>query len=297
MNTFAYMSTKKQPTIPMHRMDANTPFGMQFGYYETDSKYAENTKSEKYIAHRDDYYLFLFIDTEETILTIDFEDIRVQGEQVFYVRPGQVHFTPVMRKAKGYFLAIAPVLIENHFRNQFEKQLTTQKPIMSDSSFSDKLAQTAHLLHTIIQEKPTTFGEQITLNVANAFIGIIAEQYSKQQEELHYSKTRSLFIAHQFQALLLDNVRTLKSPIQYAKALNYSLSHLNESVKITTGFPISYWIHQQVVLEAKRLLYYTNMDVKEIAFSLGYEDPTYFSRLFSKVTGISPGAFRQKFHK
>ena len=57
------MSTKKQPTIPMHRMDANTPFGMQFGYYETDSKYAENTKSEKYIAHRDDYYLFLFIDT------------------------------------------------------------------------------------------------------------------------------------------------------------------------------------------------------------------------------------------
>ena len=170
------MSTKKQPTIPMHRMDVNTPFGMQFGYYETDSKYAENTKSEKYIAHRDDYYLFLFIDTEETILTIDFEDIRVQGEQVFYVRPGQVHFTPVMRKAKGYFLAIDPVLIENHFRNQFEKQLTTQKPIMSDSSFSDKLAQTAHLLHTIIQEKPTTFGEQITLNVANAFIGIKAEQ-------------------------------------------------------------------------------------------------------------------------
>lgn len=125
----------------------------------------------------------------------------------------------------------------------------------------------------------------------------LAIVYSKQQEELHYSKTRSLFIAHQFQALLLDNVRTLKSPIQYAKALNYSLSHLNESVKITTGFPISYWIHQQVVLEAKRLLYYTNMDVKEIAFSLGYEDPTYFSRLFSKVTGISPGAFRQKFHK
>jgi len=39
------------------------------------------------------------------------------------------------------------------------------------------------------------------------------------------------------------------------------------------------------------------MDVKEIAFSLGYEDPTYFSRLFSKVTGMSPGAFRQKFHK
>ncbi len=73
----------------MHRMDANTPFGMQFGYYETDSKYAENTKSEKYIAHRDDYYLFLFIDTEETILTIDFEDIRIQENKYFMSAPAK----------------------------------------------------------------------------------------------------------------------------------------------------------------------------------------------------------------
>ena len=114
MNTFAYMSTKKQPTIPMHRMDANTPFGMQFGYYETDSKYAENTKSEKYIAHRDDYYLFLFIDTEETILTIDFEDIRIQGEQVFYVRPGQVHTCNA--KSERIFFGYRPCINRKSFQ-------------------------------------------------------------------------------------------------------------------------------------------------------------------------------------
>ena len=89
----------------------------------------------------------------------------------------------------------------------------------------------------------------------------------------------------------------MKSPSQYADELNYSLSHLNDSVKITTGFPVSYWIHQQVILEAKRLLYYTDMNVREIAFSLGYEDYTYFSRLFSKVAGMSPNAFRRKFHE
>lgn len=279
------MSKTNQPVIPVHRMDVQTPFGMQFDYYETDSEYAENTKPEKYLAHRDDYYLFLFMDTEETVFTIDFEDIQVQGERIFYVRPGQVHFTPVMRNMKGWFLAIDPALVDNNCRKLFEKQFTTQKPVVLDASISVKLTQTAHLLHTITREKPTAFSEWITLNVANAFIGIIAEQYSVQQEKLPYSQSRSLLIAHQFQALLLDNVRTLKSPIQYAEALNYSLSHLNESVKITTGFPISYWIHQQVILEAKRLLYYTDMNVKEIAFSLGYEDHTYFSRLFSKVTG------------
>ncbi len=291
------MIKKNRQVIPVHKMDDYTPNGVQFNYYEIDREYDENAKPEKYIAHRDDYYLFLFMNTAETVFSIDFEEIRVQGERIFYVRPGQVHFTPVMLKMRGWFLAVDPALVEDNCRNLFEKQFSAQKPIALDAAISAKLTQVACLLDTIIQEKPTAFSGGIILNVVNAFIGIIAEQYFDQQEELHHSKSRSLLIAHQFKALLSDNVRVLKSPIQYAEALNYSLSHLNESVKIATGFPVSYWIHQQVVIEAKRLLYYTDMDVKEIAFSLGYEDHTYFSRLFSKVTGMPPGAFREQFHE
>lgn len=291
------MNKTKQQVIPLYRMDVQTPLGVEFGYYETDSEYAGNTKPEKYTAHRDDYYLFLFMNTEKTVFNIDFEEIQVQGEQLFYVRPNQIHFTPVMRKVKGCFLAINPMLVDNNSRNLFEKQFTTQKPIASSVSVSANLIQTAHLLHTAMQEPPTTFLRGVILNLANAFIGIIAEQYSRQLNELHQTKSRSLSIAHQFKALLSDKFKTMKSPSQYADELNYSLSHLNDSVKITTGFPVSYWIHQQVILEAKRLLYYTDMNVREIAFSLGYEDYTYFSRLFSKVAGMSPNAFRRKFHE
>ena len=291
------MNKTKQQVTPLHRIDVQTPLGVEFGYYETDSEYAGNTKPEKYTAHRDDYYLFLFMNTEKTVFNIDFEEIQVQGEQLFYVRPNQIHFTPVMRKVKGCFLAINPMLVDNNSRNLFEKQFTTQKPIASSVSVSANLIQTARLLHTAMQETPTTFLRGVILNLANAFIGIIAEQYSGQLNELHQTKSRSLSIAHQFKALLSDKFKTMKSPSQYADELNYSLSHLNDSVKITTGFPVSYWIHQQVILEAKRLLYYTDMNVREIAFSLGYEDYTYFSRLFSKVAGMSPNAFRRKFHE
>jgi AraC-like DNA-binding protein len=52
-----------------------------------------------------------------------------------------------------------------------------------------------------------------------------------------------------------------------------------------------------LVSEAKRLLYYTELDIKEIAFKLGYDDHTYFSRLFSKTVSMSPSAFRNKFHE
>jgi AraC-like DNA-binding protein len=133
--------------------------------------------------------------------------------------------------------------------------------------------------------------------MANVFIGIIAEQYANSRMDLSKGKSRQALIAAEFRNLLVKNIKTMKSPSQYAEKLNYSLSHLNESVKSITGFPVSYWIHQQIALEAKRLLYYTDIDVKEIAFSLGYEDHTYFSRLFAKIVGIPPTAFRQKFHE
>jgi len=72
----------------------------------------------------------------------------------------------------------------------------------------------------------------------------------------------------------------------------FSLSYLNEAVKETTGFTVSHWIQQQIMLEAKRLLYYSECSAKEIAHELGYEDHTYFSRLFKKTVGRTPIEFR-----
>jgi AraC-like DNA-binding protein len=51
------------------------------------------------------------------------------------------------------------------------------------------------------------------------------------------------------------------------------------------------------MLEAKRRLFYTNESVKEIAFRLGYDDYAYFTRLFTKVCGISPTRFREIYRK
>ncbi|MDR1200079.1 MAG: AraC family transcriptional regulator [Tannerellaceae bacterium] len=288
----------KQPIIPVHRMDAQTPLGIKFSYIEMTDEYDEiMLKSNKHIIHRDDYYLFLFLETATAAFTVDFEEIRLQGKSVFYIRPGQVHFASSFREAKGWTLAIDSMLVENDYKNTFEGQFLTQKTIALDVSALTRIGETARLLYTTMQAEPTAFSNRIILNLANVFIGIIAEHYANRQENFRHTKSRSALIACQFKELLSENFRTIKSPIQYAQKLNYSLSHLNESVKKDTGFPVSYWIHQQIVLEAKRLLYYTNMDVKEIAFSLGYEDHTYFTRLFSQIAGMPPNAFRRKFRE
>ncbi|KAA6303287.1 MAG: HTH-type transcriptional activator Btr [Candidatus Ordinivivax streblomastigis] len=92
-------------------------------------------------------------------------------------------------------------------------------------------------------------------------------------------------------------MNTQKSPSQYAFLLHISTPYLNESVKSATGFTAGYWIQYEIILEAKRLLFYTDMNIKEISFKLGYEDYSYFTRLFTKIAGASPLQFRKNYQK
>lgn len=292
------MKQTKQEVFPIHKLISQTSLGIEFHDMNLTHKDIETLlKLKKHLVHRDDYYTFLVFESVDVIFSIDFEEIKVQDQSIFYIRPYQVHYGSSFHQMKGWSLSIDSSLIESHYKNIFEEQLLTQKAISIDKFTLTRLEDTARLLSATIQAAPTAFSNGIINNLANVFIGIIAEQYAENQEYLLNSKSRAALIAYQFKKMLAVNFKTIKSPTQYAQNLNYSLSHLNESVKTTTGFPVSYWIHQQIILEAKRMLYHTDMDVKEIAFSLGYEDHTYFSRLFSKQTGMSPNAFRRKFRE
>lgn len=104
--------------------------------------------------------------------------------------------------------------------------------------------------------------------------------------------TRSVEIARQFKKLLAINIKTIKAPSAYASMLNISTGHLNEVLKTVTGSTVSYWIQQGVLTEAKRLLYHSDAEVKEIAHELGFTDYSYFVRSFRKVCGLSPLKFR-----
>ena len=56
-------------------------------------------------------------------------------------------------------------------------------------------------------------------------------------------------------------------------------------------------IQERIVAEAKRALMYSGQTIQEIAFELGFDDPYYFSKVFKKVTGQAPKAFRDKLQK
>jgi len=79
----------------------------------------------------------------------------------------------------------------------------------------------------------------------------------------------------------------------YARALAVSPKQLWAACRRVAGAPPARLIQDRLLLEAKRLLLYTNVSVAEAAYALGFNDPAYFSRLFAKQTGRSPRDFRR----
>ncbi|MBP1991070.1 AraC family transcriptional regulator [Paenibacillus eucommiae] len=73
-----------------------------------------------------------------------------------------------------------------------------------------------------------------------------------------------------------------------------SRSSLRRIVHQNTGYSLNEYVNRLKISEAKKLLTYTSLQIKDIAYKLGFDDAAYFSRLFKKFTGISPNKFREK---
>lgn len=81
---------------------------------------------------------------------------------------------------------------------------------------------------------------------------------------------------------------------QYCQKLATSRDRLQTAVLRATGLTPQTYIHQSILNEARDLLRNTSLQINEIAFRLGYQDPAYFNRFFTRANGVSPGRFRKE---
>ena len=80
----------------------------------------------------------------------------------------------------------------------------------------------------------------------------------------------------------------------YAKKLFISAGHLNDTIKKMTGKNAKSFINERRILEAKRLLFWTETSIQEVAWKTGFKDPAYFTRFFKKHTGVLPASFQKQ---
>jgi AraC family transcriptional regulator, arabinose operon regulatory protein len=94
--------------------------------------------------------------------------------------------------------------------------------------------------------------------------------------------------------LMQKKIHTVVSLQEFASFAKLSLSHFSAVFRERTGYsPIDYFNHLKIQKACQYLLF-TGMTVKETALNLGIEDPYYFSRMFSKLMGISPATYRKR---
>ena len=120
-----------------------------------------------------------------------------------------------------------------------------------------------------------------------------ADTYSKHTNAA--SRITSLFIElleRQFPIDSSENMLKLKTPADFARNLSVHVNHLNRAVKEVTGKTTTTHIASRITKEAKALLLHTDLNISEIAYSLGFEYPTYFNNFFKKHTDMSPKSLR-----
>ena len=101
----------------------------------------------------------------------------------------------------------------------------------------------------------------------------------------------------QLEGLINKNFVDIKSPGKYARLMYVSEKHLNRMVKVSLNKTTSDLITERIILEAKRMLVFSNKTVAEIIDELGYTDSAYFFRFFKKKTSLTPIAFLRQFRK
>lgn len=271
-----------------------------FHVYEVKGKVIQNReyphKTEQ--PHRHAYYeICIFVNGAGSHM-IDFKAFPIKSNSIHFLTPGQVHLISREENYHGYLLVFSRdfyslgIQDEDLLMNLPFFNNNTSEPILNlnDEDFADTLDIIEHLRRDY--KRDTEIREDILRSYLHIFLLKCRYFFNRNYYDKDIIKDPTFLKVNQFRTLVEQNFKKIHLVKEYADLLNESPAHLNKIVKGITGENASEFIIKRIVLEAKRLLIYTDLSNKEISFRMNYDDPSYFSRLFRKKVGVSPSEFR-----
>jgi AraC family transcriptional activator of pobA len=257
--------------IPLHRLAERGKSNFEINRIEKGIIDINYTTSQD--EHRDDYYIFLYQESGNSSLTVDFNDITLSGNLILCIQPGQVHFGNIASDTYAWIIAVASEWVPTDLRVLLLETTISSRPVGVNSDTEEPLFRDVFHLLQRLEVQRSVSSEQMLKSMFNVCAQLFMQVFQQAIEGQSRNNLRPELITRQFKSLLLTNSRIMKSPAEYATSLSITPAYLNEVVKETTDFPVSHWIHQEIILKAKRDLFYT------------------------EVAGISPLEFRQKYPK
>ena len=159
----------------------------------------------------------------------------------------------------------------------------------------EKSLQELKTYATLMQQEFLELRQQKDLvirNLLNAFIIAAARLGTCKSNVVRMDLTQNK-IVQQFKTLTDEHFVSRTQVTEYADMLYITPGHLNDTIKNATGKTAKQIIDEKRIVEAKRLLFWGDLSVKEIANHLNFEDDAYFNRFFKKHTGQTPMLFQK----
>lgn len=219
--------------------------------------------------HRHAFYSFVWFTQGNGMNVIDFDEYEILPNRIFTINPKQIHNWNYSIDSCGFFLLI---------EEPFAKHLN----INFSFPFVD------------IQKDDLKFIEEIFKRMLSKNNQQTAIPYLLSLLSNHQTFKKSNTIT-EFKKLVNENIDKNLTIEQYAEKLGITTENLNQTCKEETGFTPKQLQLDVKITEAKRLMLYSSLNTSEIAFQLGFEDNSYFSRIFKKKTDYSPAGFREKY--
>jgi len=249
--------------------------------------------------HRHNYYTVIWSITASGKHIIDFNEYPIEPYDIFFVSPDQVHQIITDPKPTGYVILFTPEFLEkNSIRNDFIANLK----LFKKSDETPPLHPSDHMIKTLkpfAQQMLNAFHNKgdMYMESIGAYLKLFLIESNNQCSLFPGTNTQTIevgkTIVKNFKTIVEQNYNRSHQVKYYADSLNVTPNYLNEVIKSSINVSAKDFIQNRLILEAKRMIVFTEKSGKEIGFDLGFEDPSHFSKFFKSNTGQSFQEFKE----
>ncbi len=245
--------------------------------------------------HRKEVYDFIFL-TKGTIVRSKGLDTFTFSKNTFFFLPASqvTHMQSATWDVSGYYCHFDAGIFYNRL---FQKELLQQFSFLHFIGYplveaDDKTALFALQLLQRLEEEYKRDEHCNTDVAASILLALFFDINRFARQQTATADNAALRIANEYKKLLQQHIFEKQKVSAYADMLAVSPEHLNRSVKAAFGKTAHHYLDETILLEAKVLLKQSSLNISEIAYKIGRENPGDFIRFFKSKTGITPKQYR-----
>ncbi len=243
---------------------------------------------------KDFYQVSLIINADNAEIGINEQENKSLENTLYFLSPEHIFSWQRNLNTTGFVVYFKPEFL-NFFIGNIQNDFSFFDLSQTNSVFLTKnnALELAANFDKLYKEFYTPNAYRIQI-LQSFLLSLLFKCKSLQEEKsnviIKFSKKQDLVF--RFQNLVSNCYLTKKQVGDYADKLFVSANTLNQNVKEITGKTAKEIIADKIIQEAKKLLQYSSEDISEIAFHLGFEEPTHFIRFFKSQTTTTPKEFR-----